>query len=404
MKRLSKYSLLAASALFTISRASSAPLESRYFTPYFNMGVTQGAYLPSSGDFFSGAQMNMNVGLLTKIAQKHNLFALYSLNFAGQAFRPQDTSEFDSKDLSHNFNFEYRWNVWKYIRLRPSAAYGFNLTRTAANEVWGEGLYDSKSVGGGLAVDYTFELFDRDGTLTGNWLYRNIKYPNYTDIIREFQGTDSQVELAAGLKDQKFNELGLMVNWSRFFARFRYNFIDYSNERVVESNGTYGAQKQKDTNVILSAGANQKVWIFETAPEISYTLHRSNQNFLLFQSATDPSPVFASNYYDYNETDLNLPLFLNFTKKWALNLGVNWKHRGYNSRQPREGTNSFIAGKTQSNDFVTLTGGLRKKMNEVASMFLTYSQVVATSNNKFQRYLPSNYTGQSISLGFQLTY
>ncbi len=404
MNAKNRFYFIILSACFAVQSAHSAPLESKIFTPYFNMGVSQGAYLPSSGDFFSGAQMNMNVGVLTKIAKRHGLFALYGLNFAGQAFRFQDTSEFASKDLSHSFNFEYRWQILDFIRIRPSGAYGFNLTRTAANEIWGEGLYDSKSVGGGLAVDYTFGMWDKDGSVTLNWLYRQIKYPNYTDIIREFQGTDSQVELAAGLKDQKFNEYGLGMTWNDIFARFRYNMIDYNVERVVESNGTYGAQKQKDTNVILSGGTSRNLWIFEISPEISYSMHRSNQNFLLFQSATDPSPVFAANYYDYNDLGVNVPFFINLTKKWAVNFGLDWKRRSYDSRQPREGTNTFIAGSTQVNNYTTLSAGFRKKMNEVAAMYLTYSAVYATSNNKFQRYLPSNYNGQSVSLGFQLTY
>ena len=401
MRRLFQISFLIA---VLGSQAFGAPLESRIFTPYFNMGLSQGAYLPSSGDFFTGANMNMNVGLLTKIAEKHSLFALYTLGFSGQAFRPQDTSEFDSKDLSHNFNFEYRWQIWKFLRLRPSAAYGFDYTRTAAGEIWGQGLYDSKSLGGGLAVDCPFSFWDKDATATVNWVYRRIKFPNYTDIIREFQGTDAQTELAGGLKDQKFNEFGASLSWNKIFARLRYNFIDYNNERVVESNGTYGTQRQRDSNVILSAGFERQLWIFEAAPEVSYAIHRSNQNFLLFQSATDPSPVFAANYYDYSEIGAGVPFFLNFTQKWALNLGVDWKRRAYNSRQPREGANTFIAGQTQTNNFVTFSAGLRKRMNEVAFMTLNYSYVVATSNNKFQRYLPSNYTGQSIALGFQITY
>lgn len=348
--------------------------------------------------------MDMNVGLLTNIHEKHSLFSLYGLNFSGQAFRFQDTSEFDSKDLSHNFNFEYRWQALSSLRLRPSVAYGFNLTRTAANEIWGQGLYDSNSLGGGLAADYHFGMLGKDATLTANLIYRKIRFPNYTDIIREFQGTDSRTELAGGLKDQNFFEYGTMLSWNRIFTRLRFNLINYENERVVQSNGIYGTQKQKDSNVILSGGSAHQLWNFEISPEISYTWHRSNQNFLLFQSPTDPAPVFAGNYYDYNELRLGLPSFMNLTKKWALNFGVDWKRRSYRDRQPREGTNTFIAGKTQTNDFVVLTGGLRKKMNEVASMFFTYSLVTAVSNNKFQRYLPSNYSGHNLTLGFRLTY
>jgi hypothetical protein len=131
--------------------------------------------------------------------------------------------------------------------------------------------------------------------------------------------------------------------------------------------------------------------------------HRSNQNFLLFQSATDPSPVFAGNYYDYNEFRANVPFFLNLTKKWALSTGLDYQFRDYLSRQPRTAANTFDTG-TQKNNMFTFNLGIRKKLNDVSALTLTYGSVVATSNNHFERYLPYNYSGQSISLGYQLTY
>jgi hypothetical protein len=385
------------------AKASAVGFESRRFTPYFNMGVSQGAFLPSQGDFFTGANMNMSVGLLSKISENHGIFTLYNLGFAGQAFRFPDTQEFASKTLTHNFNGEYRWQIFSWLRVRPGMAYTINYTRTAAGEVWGEGLYDSKSIGGQLSVDYTFQAFGQDSGITAQYVIRDVKFPNYTDIIREFQGTDANTELAGGLKDQRLTEVGVSAYWGRLFSRLRYNWIDFKNERVVDANGTYGNTKQMDSNTIFSLGFQQRLWIFELAPEASYNQHRSNQNFLLFQSATDPSPVFAGNYYDYNEFRANVPFFLNLTKKWALSTGLDYQFRDYLSRQPRTAANTFDTG-TQKNNMFTFSLGIRKKINDVSSLTLSYGSVVATSNNHFERYLPYNYSGQSISLGYQLTY
>lgn len=396
--------LLAVLVLIALSGPLGAvPMESRRFTPYFNMSMAQGAYLPTRGDFFTGAHMNMSVGMLSKITEKHSIFSLYNLGFAGQAFRFPDTQEFASKNLSHNFNAEYRWQVLSWLRLRPGAAYTINYTRTAAGEIWGEGLYDSKSMGGQFALDYMFEALEKDGTLSFQWLYREVKFPNYTDIIREFRGADSNTELAGGLKDQTLNEIGLSAYWNKIFTRLRYNMVNFKNERVAESNGTYGQTQQKDTNLILSAGFETRLWIFETTPEVSYSLHRSNQNFLLFQSATDPSPTFAAKYYDYNEIRAGVPLFVNLTQKWALNLGLDYQFRSYFDRLARDASNTFTSDK-QKNNMVSFTAGIRKKLNEVSALSLTFTAVVATSNNRFERYLPYNYSGQSISLGYHLTY
>ena len=374
--------------------------ESRYFTPYFNMGMSQGAFLPSQGSFFAGANLGMSVGLLTKISENHSLFALYNLGFSGEGFRFPDTAEFSSKDLSHNFNGEYRWQVLPWLRLRPGAGYMMNFTRTAAGEVWGEGLYDTKVTSGQLAADTSFEVFGKDTVFMVQGAYRVTDFPNYTDIIRVFKGLNSQSER---LKDQAGLEGTLALTWHKFFSSFRYGISAYKNEKVVESNGTYGNRAQEDTKITLNGGFRGKLWIFETAPSVTYGINRSNQNYLLFKTATDIAPTFQPNYYDYNELGFDAPLYLNFTKKWALSGGLAYKRRDYTQRPPRDGSNAFTSG-TQSNNMVTLTAGFRKKINEISSMTLTYTSVLATSNNRFEKYLPYNYSGQGISIGYQLTY
>jgi hypothetical protein len=99
-----------------------------------------------------------------------------------------------------------------------------------------------------------------------------------------------------------------------------------------------------------------------------------------------------------------VPFYLNFTQRWAFNAGLEYKRRNYTDRQPRDSENRFKAGETQSNNMVTLSLGFRKKMNDISALSLTYTSVVASSNNTFERYLPYNYTGQGISIAYHITY
>lgn len=400
---MKKTLLLLPLALGLSDRALAVGFESRRFTPYFNMRMSQGGYLPSDGAFFTGAGMNMGIGLLSKITENHGLFALYNLNFSGQAFRFPDTEEFDSKSQAHLFSFEYRWDIGEHWRVRPGISTAKTYTQTAAAEVWGDGLYDNKALGLQLAGDFKFDWWGKKNTLTAMISRQDVEFPNYTDILREFRGEDSNTGLAGGLKDQELIEYSLSFARAPWRARLRMNAIDFTNEEIVEANGTYGAAKQKDSNVVLGFGMDAKLWIFETSPEARYQVHESNQNFLLFQSATDPSPQFQADYYDYTEFSLDLPLFVNLTQRWALSGGLGWQSRTYGSRQPRTELNQFAGGK-QHNDMVTLSAGVRKRLNDVSSMSLHWSVVTASSNNKFERYLPYNYTGQSIALSYQLTY
>ncbi len=377
--------------------------ESRQFIPYFNMRVDQGGYLPDKGAFFTGANMNMQAGLLAKVNDRHSFFGLYNLDFEGQAFQFPDTQEFDSKSQAHLFNLEYRWKIDDHWRVRPGIALGKTYTQTAAAEVWGHGLYDDKSVGYQLAGDYDFTLWRKKATATAMISRYTLKFPNYTDLLSQFRQESANTALAGGEKNQDLVEYGLSLQQAPWRVKLRFNNVDFTKEKIIQSNGTYGGDKQADSNVILSAAYDVKLWIFESSPELSYQIHHSNQNFLLFLSATDATPVYASNYYSYKETALNIPLFINLTEKWALSGGFLWRGRAYDKRSPLNESEVFKSGR-QRDDMEVLSAGLRKRMNEVSALFLTYSLTRATSNNKFERYLPSNYTGQGISVGYQLTY
>ncbi|PIS46771.1 MAG: hypothetical protein COT17_06860, partial [Elusimicrobia bacterium CG08_land_8_20_14_0_20_51_18] len=77
--------------------------------------------------------------------------------------------------------------------------------------------------------------------------------------------------------------------------------------------------------------------------------------------------------------------------------------RTYNTRHPRDANNNYLAG-AQKNTLSTLTGSIRKRINELASVRLFYSLIVASSNNKYEAYMPYNYTGNSFGLAYTISY
>jgi hypothetical protein len=182
---------------------------------------------------------------------------------------------------------------------------------------------------------------------------------------------------------------------------------------VVDNTGVYGDTKQKDTTTMLDFGFRHTLWVLELSPMLSYTMHRSNQNFMRYKSlgatSTDllngSSDVsFIAKNYDYNETTLSMPIDLNVTSKWAIGGAVNVTSRHYTDRPRRDANNNYIAGTTQNNLMSTLTGSIRKRINDVAMVRLFYSLVVAGSNCKFEQYMPYNYTGNTFGISYQLSY
>jgi len=376
--------------------------DSRIFTPFFDMTLTEAGYLPSEGNIFSGGNINTQVGLLTKITQKDHLFGLYNLNYAGPGFAPQDSKQFTDRSMSHGFNLEYRRFLTDRLRLRPGVSLATEYRRTGANEAWKNGLYNMNSAGGQLAADYVFDE-EKHGWATLQVLMRNVKFPNYTDLLREFQNAGNTSETSGGLQDQAMTQVSFRPSWNSFFGGITYTLQNYKNQKVVENTGVYGDTKQKDTNTSLDFGFQQKLWVLELYPMVTYSMHRSNQNFMLYKYLGDTAPQFSAKYYDFNELVFNVPLDLNVTSRWAIGGAVNVTKRSYSKRKARDANNNFT-GSAQSNTMSTLTGSIRKRMNDVATMRLFYSLVIASSNNKFERYLPYNYTGNTFGVSYQLSY
>ena len=402
MNKTMKLSIALLAAAVVLGPAAARAGEDRALTPYFNFNLDEGVFVPGNyQDYFSGGNMTGSVGLLARLAQNHSLFGLYNLNYAGSGFAPQDTKEFQSRTLDHNFSFEYRWQFAGPFRVRPGVAFGRGYYRSSANEPWGQGLYDTKTSGGQLAVDYTFS----GGALTAQYLVRSVAFPNYTDILREFQNSGTQAQLAGNLEDQTLREWSLSAYWKKLFASIKLGTQDYDNQTVVESNGVYDPNTfQKDKSTTLTAGFEGKLWRFEIAPQASFLHHTSNQNFLNFKFLGDTSPEFMGGAYNYNDWSVLVPFYLNLTQKTALNINFAVIRRNYIDRNPLDGSDLYVRDEVQHNILTTLGIGFRKKVNDVTNMRIVYSIVKATSNNHFETYLPYNYTGQQLTVGFTLAY
>ncbi len=408
------------SAFFAASMAgrlcAAVAEDSKIFTPFFDMTMTEAGYMPSQGNLFSGGNMNTQVGLLTKISPKDSLFGLYNFNYSGQGFSPQDSKQFTDRSMTHSFNIEYRRTLGERFRVRPGISFSRDYSRSGADESWKSGLYNMNSSGLQLAGDYVFDL-EKNGMLTLTYLTKTIKFPNYTDLLSEFEDPTNNANNSAsangGLEDQGLKQVSLRPSWNNFFGGVTYTRQDYKNQKVVGNTGVYGNTKQQDTTTTLDAGFHHSLWIFEMYPMVSYTLHSSNQNFMRYKSmgATSTSLLdgssdvsFVAKNYDYNETTLSVPIDLNLTGKWAVGGSVNLTSRKYTDRPKRDADNNYIAGTKQNNLMSTFTGSIRKRINDVATMRLFYSLVVASSNCKFEQYMPYNYTGNTFGVSYQLSY
>lgn len=389
---------------FPVSVAmAAAPENSKVFTPYFDMSLTQSGYIPSNGNIFSGSLIDTKAGFLIAPAEKHSVFSLYSFNYSGPGFNPQDTRQFSERSMDHSLNLEYRYEISDTFRIRPAFNFGNSYRRAGTNESWENGLYNSNSKGFQLSVDYTFDS-DRNGLVVFSALSRKIKFPNYTDLLNEFQNPQANAEVSGGLYDQTLNNYFLRPSWNNFFGSISYTSQNYDKQKVIELSGVYGNRKQKDSEISAEVGMKQELWVFDIYPSLIYTKHKSNQNFIRYKFIGDTSPYPVKNAYSYGELSFVMPVDLKMTSKWAIGGSLSVTKRTYDSRPPRDENNEYMSGDKQSNTFKVATVSMRKMINEMAYVRLFYSITKASSNNKFEAYMPYNYTGSSFGLTYGINY
>ena len=414
--RLSSSALAALLALCLTPPANAAvPEDSRVFTPYFNMSLAEGAYVPSQGNVFSGGVINAQTGLLTKLDDRNSILGLYNLLYNGPAFHPQDNLQFQQRSMAHNFSGEYRHTLEdEHWTIRPGIAYAKTYTRSGANESWDSGLYNYNSLGGQLALDYHFGWFENAGTITGQYLYRSLRFPNYTDLLQEFEGSGSASELDGGQQDQKIHQFMLQADWRGYFGGVTYSLMRYANQNTLDNSGLYAGDKQQDSSVRLDFGLHKKLGALELAPRVSLVCLRSNQSFLRYKyfgalpvDVTNPSAdvTLIPDAYSYNQYELDLPVDLALARnsRWEVSFDANAQRRVYTSRPPRDADNNYLSGQ-QENTLLNFTAGFKRHLNEVADMRVTYTFTIASSNNSFETYMPYNYTGNNLSLAYDVSF
>lgn len=369
--------------------------EDNRFVPYYQFNFSEGLSAPSKGDFFANHEVDTKAGAQWAVTDRFKLFGLYDLSYEGPGLNRSEGRLFTERAIRHSLMAEpsYEFPVIGALKTRVFGI--FEKRRSGTNELWGKGLYDYKAYGGSLGVAKKLG----DWSVTPSVRYTIMKFPNYTDLLREFQSGGLTAEIAGGLIDQNVYGAGVFAARKNITLSADYNQQNFKKEKIVESNGTYGSNNQQDKTVGISGEGEYTVWRFTTIPKVSINLKRSNQNFLKFAFFGDTSPVFVAKNYDYNEVKAGSTFLTRLTQRKYIYTGLDANWRNYTNRPPRDGSGNYISGK-QKNFWATYSFGYRWKSTEYTTWTLAYSFVFATSNMKFESFIPYNYTGQMIGMYF----
>jgi len=197
-----------------------------------------------------------------------------------------------------------------------------------------------------------------------------------------------------------------------------WNMQSYINAKIVKDGGIYSDKKQMDNTIelgtawdveLLAPEPGSKAGSISTVPSIKLNFKRSNQNFLRFKFFGDTNPVFVPKNYNYNAVELSSPIH------WVYSVGdtggasslffsPTWMFNGFTDRPPRNKAGDYLDGKTQWTSIVVLTPGISMAMSRFSSMTLGYSFQLQSSNTKFEKFLPYNYSGHTVFMSYDINF
>jgi len=392
---------------FFLLTAYSSLLTAVPVAPYYDFQFTQGASIPSSGDWYFTINLVNDFGLITKLYKNHSIIGLYELKYLGPGLKRQEGEKFADRYLDYLFVLRYNWLFGKNLTLKAQFDYLKENRRTVANEAWGLGLYDYNRTGGLVSGEKIFGQLKVDIGLQ----YHFLEFPNYTDLLKEFQQGTEEAESSAGKQNHHLIQLrtGAVYKENRF--NLNVAIQQYTKQKVItnirQPDGTYySSELQKDIISTLSAERVQKLrpWLV-IVPSINVKNRTSNQNYQHFESAGSTVPVsYQAKYYDYTQLIIGLPFYFQLSKKWELVTNPEFDYKLYTNRPPRDENNNFVAGEKQRNFLFLLTLAFNKKSSDISTTTFFYTYQQQTSNMKFEKYLSYNYSGHFFGFKYSLRY
>ncbi len=391
--------------------AAAAPKSERKLVePYYAFQWNEGFIFPSEGKLFIGSNFGTTLGGQFTLSDQHAVFGVYDLRYNGPGLSSQEGRQFSERTIDHNFFAEHRWKFIPQHTLKTRAIYIKEMRRTAVSEVFGNGLYDFWVLGGMLADDYQL---NPKVTLGLGVTYRSFQFPNYTDLLQEFQSAPVGAEVSGSQQDYdnlRIEASGRVSGIGRAWIAF--SLQSYRNAKVTEETGEIGTKAQQESLVELGAagfcmimnGSESWPGKYYTTPSLRTYFKRSNQNYMQYDYLGDLSPNYVADNYSYNFLDLDLPVYWSFQSGWRIFFEPQWIHYEYISRPPRSQDGEYLWGRKQRNNTVLLSLGCSKQVGKFGAWTFGYRHHDQQSNTRFESLLPYNYTAETVFTSFTIQY
>lgn len=287
------------------------------------------------------------------------------------------------------------------LKLKAYGAYKQNFLKEATDEPWGDGLFDYNKTAFGLEAEgRTPVLFE---SLRAGVDYYSTVFPNFRSLASGQTGA----EINTGSKVLDFNAVDvplaadLSLGRQRLELRALTSFRDFSDQNVIQDDGSFSNKKRRDLYWNLSAGVTRvlpKASFFgslESAATLSvaHGVLDSNQNSYDV-AATEP----RANYYSYAETSVG-PRWQFRWREWMTgSLSYLYARRDYTDRAA-QGLDGMDTGEAITTDTQTFRWTFSFPLVQGFSLELRGALQHADSNMKNESVYRYNYTSSNHFLG-----
>ena len=318
--------------------------------------------------------------------------------------------------LSYGFNYEII-DAWE-VRLK-----GFtrkSIAQQTSDEVFGKGLYDYLENGIYFENVNAFDSAEMPLEITAGFKYTDRRFPNYSILLSEIDPSELGYETPNTYTKEKdsisysayvSNMLKLGdSNWYAI-AGFTYNYTPYLEQKVINFDGLFSAEKRADKEALLEI--TFPYYPTKTSgASIGYRLTNnfSSQNYYDSLGNMDPADdTFTRGYYDYTDHAILLSLtyelqFSLFSEiKPAVTFGFNMNFTNYASRFAKDTAGDYTDALQKDNIYV-IYADFRQKYTEFWEVFLNVNYSRFFSNMKWEAYGAYNYSFLMISAGTALSF
>jgi len=370
-------------------------------SPYYSFELSEGIYLPNRGLWGYTTILTNDLGLVYKPANRHSLFTLFELRYTGPGLKRRESETFEQRSMSNIFMLQYNFNITKEIiskiRLNSTVEYW----RTGANEIWTTGLYDTNNTGGGIELEV-----NKTGIKAFFGLkYSLLKFPNYTDLLEEYK-TGSE-EISTGKQDNNMYQISTGLYYEKNVITFDVIVQNYLKQYVIEESGIASkTQLQRDISAMVYLNRKESLIenFLDISPFLIFRYKDSNQAYLHFETFASTTPAYLPDYYDYIRISFGLPFNIYFSKTKSLTISPEFEITNYSSRPPRDQNNNIIFNQKQNNNLSIIYFGYNYKPDPSTKTTLFYIFQTQTSNMKFEKYFPYNYSGKYFGIQFSYSY